>query len=528
VIKELIADDEHLSIDYLKFILDKNIEEINIVDTAKSGREAIEKSIKHKPDIVFMDIKMPGINGIEAIKEIRKSNPNINFIIITAYEYFDYAKDAVNLGVFDYLLKPLNKSKVIDTFNNLKKDIENKRKIIENEAILKEKINKIIPRMESQFVYTHIVNEKRINDIEFYEDIFGMKLDTGYIMVATLDEYESDSKEENYHKNIMKHKFYELFNMTIKKYTQCLVGQPLLDKIIAYVPVDRDLDEYLIRNNCLDIGNKILKTINLNIEGSYKIGVGRTYSIDNLVKSYNEAYSAATLSSNNDTTHIDDIVLSVKSDEYPLDKEKAMIKYFISRDIEGALKALDDIFIWMSLNYNDDIDKIKSKLIELFIIIKRNIPYRMNENDYTEQLYIMKLLKIVDIYELKHSFYNYIKQMLLSINDNREKQLEGIIIEAVEFINNNYNKNINLNDVAKNLNMSYHYFSKFFKGSIGENFVDYITDIRMKKAKELLKIKDYPIKEICFNIGYNDPNYFSKTFKKHLGISPTEYRQNSV
>nr|WP_279380143.1 AraC family transcriptional regulator [Sporosalibacterium faouarense] len=118
--------------------------------------------------------------------------------------------------------------------------------------------------------------------------------------------------------------------------------------------------------------------------------------------------------------------------------------------------------------------------------------------------------------------------MLLDINNNREKQLEGIIIEAIEFIKENYNKNVSLRDVAKNLNMSYHYFSKFFKESIGKNFVDYVTDIRMSKAKELLENEDYSIKAISFDIGYNDPNYFSKIFKKYFGMSPTEFRQNSV
>ncbi|MTI47134.1 response regulator [Sporosalibacterium faouarense] len=528
MIRVLIADDEHLSIDYLKLIIEKNIEDAEIIAIAKSGREAIEKSISHSPDIVFMDIKMPGINGIEAIKEIRKTNVNINFIITTAYEYFDYAKDAVNLGVYDYLLKPLNKVKLIDTFNNLKNLIEERRKSLQNEVLLREKMNKIIPRMESQFVYTHIVNERKIRDLDFYESIFDMKLYKGYIMVATLEEYKAKSKEENYHKNILMHEFYDLFNMTIKKYTHCLVGQPLLDRIIVYVPVEKELDEYLIRNIAIDIANKILKKINESLEGNYKIGIGRAYNIDNLLKSYNEAFTSTTLSSNNEITHIDDIVLNSEIDEYPLDKEKTMIKYFISRDIDGAIKVLEEIFTWMIINYKDDIDKIKSKLIELLIVIKRNIPYKINESDYKEQIFIMKLLKTKEVNELMPNFSTYIKQMLLDINNNREKQLEGIIIEAIEFIKENYNKNVSLRDVAKNLNMSYHYFSKFFKESIGKNFVDYVTDIRMSKAKELLENEDYSIKAISFDIGYNDPNYFSKIFKKYFGMSPTEFRQNSV
>ncbi|WDC85521.1 response regulator [Caloramator sp. mosi_1] len=99
-----------------------------MVETAGTGREAIEKAIQTKPDIVFMDIHMPGINGIEAIRQIKATNSDIYFVILTAYEYFDYAKEALNLGVFEYLLKPINKTKLIETINNLKNAIENRKK----------------------------------------------------------------------------------------------------------------------------------------------------------------------------------------------------------------------------------------------------------------------------------------------------------------------------------------------------------------------------------------------------------------
>jgi two-component system response regulator YesN len=144
MLKLLIADDEYLVLDSIKMIVSKNIKDVVVVATASTGREAIETSISLKPDIVFMDIHMPGIDGVEAIKQIKKVNNDTMFVIITAYEYFDYAKEALNLGVFEYLLKPVNKNKLIETINNIKINIEMKRSNLIREIELKEKMNRII------------------------------------------------------------------------------------------------------------------------------------------------------------------------------------------------------------------------------------------------------------------------------------------------------------------------------------------------------------------------------------------------
>src|SRR4051794_28088382 len=102
--KILVADDENIVIESIKYIIEKNFDDVVIAGTARSGREAIEKAEALKPDLILMDIKMPGINGIDAIKEIKSSYSNALFIIISASEQFEFAKEAVNLGVFEYLL----------------------------------------------------------------------------------------------------------------------------------------------------------------------------------------------------------------------------------------------------------------------------------------------------------------------------------------------------------------------------------------------------------------------------------------
>ena len=101
----------------------------------------------------------------------------------------------------------------------------------------------------------------------------------------------------------------------------------------------------------------------------------------------------------------------------------------------------------------------------------------------------------------------------------------SVIETAKEYIQNNYSKDISLDEVSKAANISPYYFSKIFKEDTGEGFVEYLTRIRMDKAKELLTTTECSMKEICAMVGYADPNYFSRSFKKNVGVTPTEYKQ---
>ena len=110
----MLADDEGIMLEALKNIITSNFGDECEIATAKTGRAVVELAESFRPDIAFMDIQMPGINGIQAIKEIQKYNQNTIFIVISAYDKFSYAKEAINLGVLEYLTKPVNKRVVID------------------------------------------------------------------------------------------------------------------------------------------------------------------------------------------------------------------------------------------------------------------------------------------------------------------------------------------------------------------------------------------------------------------------------
>ncbi|MDF2840101.1 MAG: DNA-binding response regulator [Clostridia bacterium] len=525
MIKLLIADDEYLVLDSLKMIISKNMDDVEIVGTASSGREAIEKALELKPDIIFMDIHMPGIDGIEAIKQIKAANSNALFVIITAYEFFDYAKEALNMGVSEYLLKPINKSKVIETLQGLNQVINQKRKHLLREVELKERINRILPYIEGQFISHQLFNIGMVSEIGFYEDIFNMKLRQGYAITVLLENFECKGKEDNFKLNLEKQNFYEAFCLELKRICPCLIGNPLLDRITAFIPVEEASDSYEIRNQAINIGKKIMERVRLNTGNRYRIGIGRKYEVASFNKSCNEAYMSASVPNGQAVMHFEDITPSNNIlDTYPLHKESIFANRMLTGNINSAKEAFKDIYLWLVSNYSEDIDKIKSKLIDLLFVIEKTLPYKISSFSKSKQAYILSIVKTNNKEELEGQFMQLLSELSEEIQEQIRSEIDGIIPKVLKYLSNNYHENITLDDAAKSVNLSYHYFSKIFKDEVGKNFVDYLTELRIEKSMKILENHRISIKEVCHKIGYNDPNYYCKIFKKITGMTPTEYR----
>ena len=153
--KILIADDEYLERKALGIILEDKVQlnEIEIVGFAANGNEVVKMAREREPDIIFMDIKMLGLNGLNAIKMIKEYLYDVKFIILTAYDEFDYAHKALELNIDEYLLKPVRPDKIREVVENLIKEIEFSRKEEEMKQDIKEKLNMVLPYIKMSFVF---------------------------------------------------------------------------------------------------------------------------------------------------------------------------------------------------------------------------------------------------------------------------------------------------------------------------------------------------------------------------------------
>ena len=181
----LIADDEGLMLEAFKGIILAEFGEKCIVETAKTGRVVIEKAETFHPDIVFMDIHMPGINGIQAMREIRKFNNSALFYVISAYDKFDYAKDAIDLGVEKYLTKPISKGKIISVVEEATAKVDKVRDQRSNLLKIQEKLETVIPVVESSYV-SALLFQKEMQAADYYQQLLDIHMHRGLLWWCSL------------------------------------------------------------------------------------------------------------------------------------------------------------------------------------------------------------------------------------------------------------------------------------------------------------------------------------------------------
>jgi two-component system, response regulator YesN len=529
MLKILVVDDESIVIDSIKYIIERNFSEAVIAGTARSGREAIEIAEEIKPDLIFMDIKMPGINGIEAIKEIKTHYSNALFVIISACEQFEFAKEAVKLGVFEYLLKPVNRMKIIEIVKKASDLLAEGREKRRKELELKEKIESVLPILEHGFIFSILLFEDFREEMEKYRRIFDINEESGFIMTIEFGEEERPGNLGNViGSNVLSHTFYPNLRDILKSTCKCIVGPVMLNRIVVYVPTEIKSDEYSERLETLETADRIYKKLSEKINTDFYIGIGsKIKGNENLLTSYSESLKAIKYASQKGIFHIKDIPQDreVKSD-YLDKREKYLIEKVSLGDTTECIITINNIFDRLVTEFNDSTEEIKGRLVELVVILHRlAMEYEIEENDiFNRKNYLVEFLSISNMSELKVWCKKRIDYIAQGIKASRNKRLSNIVTIAKTFINEYYYKELALEDVSKEVKLSPHYFSKFFKEETGENFIDYLTYVRISNAKTLLETGKLNIKEVCFKVGYNDPNYFSKIFKKVTGLTPTDFK----
>ncbi|MBL4931504.1 response regulator [Clostridium paridis] len=505
----LMVDDEKIVIDSISFIIKNNFPNI-IYESARSGKEAIEKASYFRPDIVLMDIRMPGLNGIDTIKELKVNFSETMFIVISAYEQFEFAKEALTLGVIDYILKPMNKNTLIASIekaiNKITKEREKRAKELEN----LEKFQTTLPLLEHNFLYSLIVDNKNFTITEEYKKLLNIDKLGGYLVAIDINSKDSNSISPSI--------YYSMRDLLKYKY-KCLIGPLVLNRILILINSEPN-------SSTTDIGNYIIKNLSVLYSSiSFKIGIGSYKPLEKIFISYEESLIALrSLSNSNESIcHINNIEnISVYSSDYPKDVEKKLIEFCTLGETDESLKYFNELFNWIQKNFNNNLMKAKTTLIELLVVLHKSL-IDSNINIFYNNEYINSILELQNLNELELWFRDKISSSCVEIRKGHRKNISKIIINAKKYISDNYSLDITLDEIAKEACVSPHYFSRLFKEETGENFIDYLTRVRINKAKDLMQNSNISIKEICYKIGYNDPNYFSRLFKKVQKVSPTDY-----
>lgn len=542
--KILIADDEGIVIESLSLIINRHFGDKCIINSGKTGRQVIEIAEEFRPDIIFMDIQMPGINGIDAMKEIKKINKSTIFIVISAYDKFTYAKEAIHLGVIDYLTKPTNKKKIITTLEKAMSIVDTAKEKRSTELAMKEKLRTVIPIIESGMIYSILFRDVYATEFTSFKNLLGIESNYGFIFAIQYGDLDEKGVLTNsVGVSVRAQSFYPILCETTKEFFDGIIGPIMLNQVVVFVPWEDSEINYNQRIDIIEKCRGLIRKLNRKIDTDFRIGIGSVKKLDELSASYKEAI-LTTRQNIGKVVHIEDVSTSNQvEDDYPETAKKNIINKMRSGDLVGTKVEAELFFEWLlahKLEYELD---IPAKIYEIILYLEErayhlgvktyhfsnrgNYFKKSFETDTVEKANSGRLSES-SLCSIKEWFLEKIVEIYTNINTQMAKQTNSKIIEANNYILKFYYKDISLDDVSREVDISPYYFSKLYKEETGENFIDYLTKIRINKAKELLEDNSLSIKEICISVGYSDPNYFSRIFKKCTGITPTRYREKKL
>lgn len=276
------------------------------------------------------------------------------------------------------------------------------------------------------------------------------------------------------------------------------------------------------RSNSLTTATHILKALENKIQTKLIAGVGNVQSIYSIYTSFLEALSCMHYCNPGEVIHVEDLV---KHDKYYVYEYKEAEKHMLDAIRLNKPDAYDYFIMMMNQIKQINITARRNKIIEALILSSHaSRVSSMNELEYIDHTCHINSLMNLDGQELiEWAFQRFIDITGQVKRQNAIDYSNKIVQATKEYLEANYSAEISLEDAAEHVNISPQYFSKLIKKNTGFNFIDWLSMLRVKKAKELLSISDYTVKEVCFMVGYKDPNYFSRIFKKKIGMTPSEF-----
>ena len=472
----LIVEDEKMIRRGIHSMIERADIKTEEIIECRNGEEAFELLLTRPVDVMITDIRMPRMDGITLIKKVKELPQKPKIIVLSGYDDFNYAVEALKNGAKDYILKPIEREKINEIFKLLEKEIEEEHE---------KEVSK--HRLQNQQLKYYILNN-------------------------SMDEKEIRLLNKELKNSLLDH-----------LYRICVVNpqKEVIKEAVEYIQLDNMEDQSVFILQDVDL-NKLTDVV---LEKKC-IGVSRSYQgVENLRKAYAEARVARKYA----FVCEKHVYQYDEKEENEEEIAKDFVQHFVQRfgtsNMEKGIQELKNLYFKSRMGKVD-----AEKLLDVTIQIWQSLydTYRnIMDMDIASYSVYKQPLGYDNATEYLEDFSEWLEQlkhmMDTEFDDYRNKEK---INQAISYVSENYSKNLNMAMVSNHVSMNYSLFSVTFKQYTGQNFVNYLKNIRLSKAKELLENTELKIIEISQMVGYDNEKHFMKLFKTTYGVSPTEYRKN--
>ncbi|MFP7295626.1 response regulator [Neobacillus niacini] len=488
-----------------------------IAGEAGDGELALELIEKEQPQVVVSDINMPFMSGLEMAKQIKKKSPETRIIFLTGYEDFKYAQEAVKLKAFDYLLKPVDSeyllSKAKEAAADWEKESVKEKRIIESLPLLQQKLFQKLSRE----------GDYRI-DVE--TELLGLDVQMEgpyYAVILVKNTIERELEGHSIKEKITS------FTSAYFNELNCTVMNADIGEHVILLSLENDQDSrkgelaqalfnYLCKEiddsitithgraypNLFEVGKSFLEA-RVALDMRHIMGTGRVISLDETVSRCDQKEDLVLELEMKLENHIKS-GLPEKANETLIELEKAIV--------DRKSVALSDLKV-LALKFSTmvffEIEKWK----------KEDTTNSFNSSEVYKDIMEIRTLK-----EMIEIMNNLIEEWSSVMYKKKENNYYSHVDQAIKYIQGNFHdSSLTLQKVAELIHVSTPYLSNLFKMEKGFNFGDYLLELRMKRAMELLSEGNIKTYEVCEQVGYSNPQYFGICFKKYTGFTPAEFKK---
>lgn len=529
--KVLVVDDEKWIRKSLIQKLKNSEFKFSMLYEAADGDEALEIIKREEPQIVITDICMNVVDGIELIKTVSQSYPDIKFIIISGHAEFEYAEQAINLGVNGYILKPIQDDNFFKTLKKVISDLEFKKEI--------DRI--IVDRRKLESDNTLLRQQQEIIRLLFSPAEAVDGADNSFNPVSSVLPFKPDSKymlviihidSSNYYTSEFKYKDKETLKFAVKN----IITELAQNKNIFILDNQKDANQLLAlvyhqqESSLRILCDKLVTEVYMNV--AKYLGIDITVAVSSLCsklsgelyKQARDAFDLRLIYGRNKIYRHENIKTN---DRFiiPEHKFKLLQNFMEIQDLENIEAILNDIFSKSNLNQASGayVRFLCSEIVNMLIKVCSRLNIAIGNKIDSALL----SGEIVDSFHTSEEIVNYIYTTIANVLKPGlllAADCKSVVTRVKEYIENHYSEDITVKGLSQKYAINADYLSTVYRQEMGQTIIKHLTSVRIEKACSLLKETDLSILDVASNVGYKDHQYFHRVFKKITGKTPAEYR----
>lgn len=531
----LVVDDtELIRTTIVNTVLKKGLG-ISSVFEAENGEEAVKLARQHQPDIVFMDIKMPGMNGLQATAIIRKELPNTKIIMLTAYDEFSFAQEAIKLGATDYLLKPLRPNKLIEVLNTvqakIQEDAKQQRALTDAQQRLAETLPMVEAMLVDDLIYNQSLGEDTVQqNLEQLNKLLAMPV----VLVVSIDEFNKLVKRLKPAKLLESyHALTTVIRSAVGSPAKILCGSWQLGQLAIILSTDFQWETIESQKT---LGEQIRRNVDSQLHIPVTIGIGGRYtSFSDIAISFAEARTARQYDQGDRRIiHISEMTGATTPHgyTYPLAMEKELLENIRLKQESISLELMNTLVDNLLYNYRNTPQILYSYFAELLTLVSRTIidmgasaPVVLDQSHRQMTL----LFSSPSPAQLRAWALNCVTELLQVTEFEAEKPNRDSVQLAIEYIHKNHqNPELTLGEVAEVVGLSQSHLAFLLKERVGMSYSKYLTSLRIRHAKKLLRTTSMTVSAIADAVGYPNASHFYRIFQRQTDMTPKSYRETKI